>query len=372
MKHNTMKTMKPKMNPSIARLLFSSAAVAFFVASTSACKPDAPVASLRVLQPLPGEARLKNLRMLSDAGQNAEAYFSFDESRLIYQAKTGDMQCDQIYSLDLASGESHRISNGQGATTCAYYLPGDERVVYASTHGAGPECPPEPDRSQGYVWQLYDSYDIYSANASDGGDLRRLTDAPGYDAEATVSPQGDKIVFTSMRDGDPELYLMDLDGGNQKRLTFAKGYDGGAFFSPDGKRLVFRASRPVTPEQLRVYDDLVKKQYVRPTELELFVMNVDGSELRKITNFGKASFGPFFHPDGERIIFSSNMQGENPRNFDLYIVGIDGEGLERITTNETFDGFPMFTRDGRRLVFASNRENQKRGDTNIFLADWLE
>ncbi|MCR9140851.1 MAG: hypothetical protein NXI24_01165 [bacterium] len=358
--------MKKSIHPSRGALL-----CAMILFATPGCRPDSSAGLPRSVDPLPGETRLSNLRMLTDAGQNAEAYFSFDESRLVFQAKTGDMGCDQIFSMNLSGGDVRRISSGEGATTCAYYLPGDERIVYASTHAAGPDCPPEPDRSQGYVWQLYDSYDIYSADAS-GGEVRRLTDAPGYDAEATVSPQGDKIVFTSMRDGDPELYLMDLDGGNQTRLTFAKGYDGGAFFSPDGKRLIFRASRPETPEQLRVYTELVEKQYVRPTELELYVMNVDGTGLRKITNYGRASFGPFFHPDGERVIFSSNMQSENPRNFDLYIVGVDGQGLERITHNETFDGFPMFTRDGRRLVFASNRHNKQRGDTNIFIADWNE
>lgn len=325
----------------------------------------------RTIEPLPEEKRLANLRMLTEKGQNAEAYLSFAQDRLIYQAKVGDMQCDRIFTMDLHGGDHWQISSGEGATTCAYFLPGDERVIYASTHAAGPDCPPEPDRSEGYVWQLYDSYDIYSATV-DGDDLQRLTNTPGYDAEATVSPQGDRIVFTSMRDGDPELYLMDIDGSNQKRLTFAQGYDGGAFFSPDGTQIVFRASRPRTAEQKRIYQDLVEKEYVRPTELELFIMNADGTGLRQITHYGAASFGPYFHPDGKRIIFSSNMDSSNSRNFDLYIVGVDGSGLERITYNETFDGFPFFSRDGKQLIFASNRENQQRGDTNVFIADWVE
>ncbi len=327
---------------------------------------------------LPGETHLRNIRQLTHGGQNAEAYLSFDERRLVYQAQRGDMQCDQIYVMDLDGKNRQRVSSGEGATTCAYFLPAPQadgakqRVVYASTHLAGQDCPPPPDRSQGYVWQLYDSYDIFSANADGSGDVRRLTDAPGYDAEATLSPRGDRIVFTSTRDGDPELYTMNLDGSDQRRLTFSRGYDGGAFFSADGSEIVWRASRPNGPQEEAAYRELIEKDYVRPTALEVFVMNADGTNIRQVTDFGKASFAPFFHPDAERIIFSSNLKSESGRDFDLFMIRKNGSDLEQITHNPTFDGFPMFTRDGRTLVFASNRSNAERGETNIFVADWVD
>ncbi len=318
-----------------------------------------------------GETHIKNLRMITDGGENAEAYFSFGQQKLSFQAKTGDMGCDQIYVMNLDGSGKTQISNGKGATTCAFFMPGDSLVVYASTQGGGDGCPPPPDRSKGYVWQLYDSYDIYVSDLN-GNVVRQLTDTPGYDAEAVLSPKGDRIVFTSTRDGDPELYLMDLDGSNQTRLTNMKGYDGGAFFSPDGERLVFRASRPKSDAELADYNDLVELGYVRPTALEIYVMDIASREITQVTEFGKASFAPYFHPDGQRIIFSSNINSERGRNFDLYIVGIDGQGLKQLTFNPTFDGFPMFTRDGKTLVFASNRFNKKDGDTNVFMADWVE
>lgn len=318
-----------------------------------------------------GEKRLKNLRMLTEEGENAEAYFSFDEHKLIYQATFGDLKCDQMFIMDVDGGDKRMVSTGKGRTTCGYFLPGDSTFLYASTHHYDEDCPPPPDRSKGYVWQLYKTFNIFLAR-TDGAIIRQLTDSPGYDAEATVSPTRDKIVFTSTRDGDPEIYVMDLDGSNQTRLTFEKGYDGGPFFSWDGSRIVFRASRPKTEQELADYQDLVEHDLVRPTSLEIFVMDADGGNMRQVTSFGKASFAPFFHPDGERIIFSSNINSESGRNFDLYMINVDGSGLEQITFNETFDGFPMFSRDGKKLVFASNRFNKKEGDTNIFIADWVE
>lgn len=318
-----------------------------------------------------GEKHLTNIRMLTNGGENAEAYLSFDENKLIFQATVNALECDQIFTMNLDGSNKKMVSTGKGRTTCAYYLPGDDRIVYASTHLADDNCPPPPDRSKGYVWKLYDSFDIFSANA-DGSDVVRLTDSDGYDAEATVSPMGDKIVFTSTRDGDPELYVMDIDGSNQTRLTFEKGYDGGAFFSLDGSKIVFRASRPKTEEELADYEDLAKNGMFRPSILEIYIMNSDGTDIQQITNFGKASFAPFFHPDGKRIIFSSNVNSERGRNFDLYTINIDGTGFEQITFNETFDGFPMFTRDGKQLVFCSNRFNSKEGDTNVFIADWVD
>jgi Tol biopolymer transport system component len=317
-----------------------------------------------------GETHLKNIKMLTETGENAEAYFSFDEKELTYQWTSEELECDQIFIMNADGSDKRMVSTGLGRTTCAYLLPEGKTLLYASTHKVDENCPTPPDFSRGYVWKLYDSFDIFVANR-EGAILNQLTDSPGYDAEATISPTGDRIVFTSTRDGDPEIYVMDLDGGNQTRLTHAKGYDGGPFFSPDGKRIVFRASRPKTEEELQDYGDLVREGLVRPGILEIYVMDADGSNIQQVTDFGKASFAPYFHPDGKRIIFASNNLSENARNFDLYIINVDGTGLEKITNFEQFDGFPMFTKDGKRLVFASNRFNKKQGDTNIFIAEWV-
>jgi TolB protein len=318
-----------------------------------------------------GEKHLANIRMLTDGGENAEAYLSFDEKKLTFQASVGDIKCDQIFTMNIDGSDKKMVSTGKGKTTCAHFLPGDKRIVYSSTHLADDDCPPPPDFSKGYVWKLYESFDIFSVN-EDGSDLKQLTFTDGYDAEATVSPKGDKIVFTSLRNGDPEIYVMDIDGSNQTRLTFEKGYDGGPFFSRDGSKIVFRASRPKTEKELADYNDLVENGLVRPSALELFIMDADGKNMKQITSFGHASFAPFFHPNMEKIIFSSNVNSESGRNFDLYLINVDGTDLEQITFNETFDGFPMFTKDGKQLIFASNRFNKKKGDTNIFIADWID
>ena len=319
----------------------------------------------------PEEKHFKNIHMITPDGENAEAYLSFDEKKLIYQSTHGDLKCDQIFTMNLDGSGKKLVSTGKGRTTCSYFLPGDSVIIYASTHLADADCPPLPDRSKGYVWKLYETFDIFSANV-DGSNVKRLTSADGYDAEATVSPKGDKVIFTSTRDGDPELYLMDINGSNQLRLTREKGYDGGAFFSQDGKQIVFRASRPKTEKDLLDYDDLVKNGYVRPTALEIFTMDADGKNMKQITHFGKASFAPFFSPDAKKIIFSSNTGSKTGRDFNLFMINADGSGLEQITFYESFDGFPMFTRDGKHLIFASNRFSKKEGDTNIFIADWIE
>jgi Tol biopolymer transport system component len=317
------------------------------------------------------EPRLTNLRQLTNGGENAEAYFSPDGKRLIFQTtRPPEIPCDQIFSMNLDGSDLRRISSGSGRTTCAYYYPGRDRVLYASTHHTGAACPPPPDMSRGYVWALYD-YDIYSARP-DGSDLRKLFGTPGYDAEATISRDGSKIVFTSTRDGDLDLYVMDADGGNVRRVTNEVGYDGGAFFSADGSKIVYRAHHPKDPQQIEDFKQLLAQKLVRPTQLDIYVMDADGSNKRQVTNNGAANFAPFFHPNGRQIIFSSNVSNPRGRNFDLYLINIDGSGLEQVTTDPEFDGFPMFSPDGRTLVFASNRRGAKQGDTNIFLADWVE
>ncbi|MFV8754703.1 TolB family protein [Nannocystaceae bacterium ST9] len=332
--------------------------------------PPPPPALART--PLPEEKHFAGLRQLTFGGENAEAYLSFAEDQLIFQSTRDSLGCDQIFTMKLDGSDTTMISSGKGRTTCSYFLPGDQTVLYASTHAAADDCLPPPDRSKGYVWKLYDEYDIYSANA-DGSDVKLLSGSPGYDAEATVSPKGDAIVFTSTRDGDPEIYVMNVDGSNVRRLTKSPGYDGGAFFSADGSKIVWRANRPKGKDEKAKYKELIAEGLVRPTRLELFVMNADGSEPKQITSNGAANFGPFWHPDGQRIIFASNVGDPQGRNFDLYLVNADGKSeAERITFHDQFDGFPMFTRDGKQLVFASNREHESEGDTNVFVADWID
>jgi TolB protein len=318
------------------------------------------------------ERHFANIKQLTFGGENAEAYWSGDSKKVILQSTFGEYKCDQIFTLDIAGGEKKLVSTGKGRTTCSYYFPDGSRILFASTHAANPDCPAPPDRSQGYVWQINKDYELYTANP-DGTDLKPLAPAPGYDAEATISPDGKKIVFTSTRDGDLDLYVMDIDGSNIKRLTNTVGYDGGAFFSPDGKQIVFRASRPTTDEEIKEYKDLLDKGLVRPSKLEIFIMNADGSEPRQLTNTGKANFCPFFTPDGQQIIFASNMKDPKNREFDLFMMNADdGTALEQITFTADFDGFPMFSPDGKKIVWASNRNSKVRGETNVFVADWVK
>lgn len=324
------------------------------------------------------EKHFKSIRQVTFGGDNAEAYWSFDDSKLVFQSNNPGwgMECDQMFLMNFE--ESFRdskppmISTGMGRTTCAYFLPDDEHIVYASTHLAGKECPEVPLRKNGkYVWPVYDSFDIFVADLK-GNIVKQLTSEPGYDAEATVSPQGDKIVFTSSRSGDLELYTMNLDGTEVTQITDALGYDGGAFFSPDGTKIIFRASRPETEEAIMEYKELLAQGLVQPTEMELFICNADGSDLKQLTFLGNANWSPFFHPSGEKILFSSNFEAEKGFPFNLYLIDTDGKNLERVTHGKTFDAFPVFSNNGKFLAFSSNRNNGGTRDTNLFIAEWLD
>lgn len=326
------------------------------------------------------EKYLKNIKQVTFGGDNAEAYWSFDNTRLTFQSTSEKFgtKCDQIFYVDpfhddLSKSTPKMVSTGMGRTTCSFFMPGDTTIVYASTHLGDQACPQVPARREDgkYVWPIYPDFDIFVTDLS-GNIISQLTNEPGYDAEATVSPKGDKIVFTSLRTGDLELFTMNIDGSNVKQVTDALGYDGGAFFSPDGSKLIFRASRPGTREEIKVYKDLLKEGLVMPTQMELFICNVDGSDLRQLTNLGKANWCPFFHPSGEKIIFASNHETERGFPFNLYLINIDGTGLERVTHDDTFDAFPMFSPDGKYLVFSSNRNNGGTRDTNLFFAEWVE
>jgi TolB protein len=351
------------MKNSILLLLIAFAAIFFLGRSQTAAQHTADLA-------LPQEKHLRNVKQLTFGGENAEAYFSSDGKKLIFQSTRDGRECDQIYTMNIDGSDVHLVSTGDGRTTCSYFFPGDKRILYSSTHLGGKQCPPKPDFSKGYVWAVYDTFDIFTANP-DGSNPKQLTNAPGYDAETTISRTG-KLAFTSKRSGDLDIYTMDSNGKNVKRLTNELGYDGGPFWSYDGKQIVYRAYHPQTEKEKTEYIALLKQNLIRPTTLEIMLMNADGSNKRQVTHLNKASFAPYFFPDGKRIIFASNYADPKGRDFDLYMIKTDGTGLERITYNDTFDGFPMFSPNGKKLVFASNRHGGKPGETNIFIADWVE
>lgn len=344
---------------------------AIFLLMTSTVASIAPAQESQVTLRLPGETHLRNIKQLTFGGENAEAYFSADGRRLIFQSTRDGRECDQIYTMGVDGSNVKMISTGTGRTTCAYFFPNLSRVLYSSTHLGGTKCPERPDFSRGYVWAIYPTYDIFVARPN-GTELTQLTNSPGYDAEATISTSGKKIVFTSTRDGDLDIYTMDANGMNVRRLTTELGYDGGPFFSNDGRQIVYRAHHPQTEKDKAEYLSLLKDNLIRPSALEIWIMNADGSNKRQITRNGKANFAPYFFPDGKRVIFASNFHDPKGRDFDLYVVKSDGSGLKRITFNDTFDGFPMFSPNGKKLVFASNRNAKERGETNVFIADWVE
>jgi Tol biopolymer transport system component len=325
------------------------------------------------------EKHFKNIQQLTFGGDNAEAYFSFDGKAIVFQRtnpKEG-LTCDQIfYGWLPKKGQEfkyNRVSTGLGRTTCAYMMPDGKYLVYASTHLGADTCPPVPDRAilKKYVWPIYESYDIFLADTR-GNIVRALTNTPGYDAEATISPKGDKIVFTSTREGDLDLFVMDIDGTHVKQITTELGYDGGAWFSPDGKKIVWRASRPKTNEEVKEYKDLLKQGMVAPTNMEVFVADADGSNVKQVTSLGKANWAPNFMPDGKRIIFASNHEYPRGFPFNIYTVNIDGSNLQKISHDGGFDAFPMFSPDGKKLIFSSNRNNGGTHETNVFICDWVE
>src|SRR5260221_6964035 len=327
------------------------------------------------------EKHFKNVRQLTFGADNAEAYWSFDGKLISFQSNNKDwgLSCDQIFympieGMDLSKGTKPKlISTGMGRTTCAFFLPNEKSILYASTHLGGKECPKDVERTPGgkYLWPVYDSYDIFVAKLN-GKITKQLTKSNGYDAEATISPKGDKIVFTFTRNGNLDLYVMDINGKNVKQLTHELGYDGGAFFSPDGQKIVFRASRFKTDEERKEYMDYLKQGLVAPTALEIFTCNVDGSFLKKIIHFANANWAPCYHPSGKKIIFSSNHKGKRGFEFNLFMINEDGSGLEQITYDKVFDSFPMFSPDGKKIIFSYNRNNGGTHNTNLFVADWTD
>jgi TolB protein len=326
------------------------------------------------------EKHFKNIKQLTFGGDNAEAYFSFDDKNFSFQSNNSawGLKCDQIFNMNIADAAKDStyhpklISTGKGRTTCAYFLKDGKHILYASTHKSGDECPPNPAPrpDHKYLWAIYSSFDIYIADLN-GNITKQLTDSPGYDAEATLSPDGNMIVFTSTRSGDLELWTMNIDGTNLKQVTNGLGYDGGAFFSPDGKKLVFRASRPQTEADIKEYKELLAQDLVMPTNMEIFTCNVDGSDLKQVTHLGKANWAPYYTPDGKKIIFSSNYDAEKGFHFNLFTVNLDGSNVEKITGISTFNAFPMFSRDGKKIVFSSNRNTHGKPGIDLYIADWV-
>ncbi len=327
-----------------------------------------------------GEKHFKNVQQLTFGGDNAEAYWSYDGKSIIFQRtnpKAG-VNCDQIFIGKLPKpGEKFSykmVSSGKGRTTCAYFLPDGKHILYASTFKGADSCPPVPDRSKygnKYIWPLYDSYDIFMADLN-GRIVKQITTAKGYDAEATLSRDGKKMIYCSDKFGDLDLYVMDLATGKEKRVTNALGYDGGAWFSPDGKKIVWRASRPQTEAEVKEYKELLAQGMVAPTHMEVWVANADGSNAKQITNLAQANWAPNFTPDGKHIIFCSNHEYKRGFPFNMYLTDLEGNGLEKISRDKGFDAFPMFSPDGKKIIFASNRNNGGTRDTNLFVADWVE
>ncbi len=357
------------------KIIIASLLILYF----SPLPPTIPaVALLHDTIHFPGENHFKNVRQLTFGGDNAEAYFSFDGRYLIFQKSNSkeNILCDQIWMGKIPSGpsdpfEPKLVSTGTGRTTCAFFYPDGKHLLYASTHVGNTACPTIPDRSKygnKYIWAVYEDFDIFKADTN-GKIIKRLTKTKGYDAEATISPKGDKIVFTSMRNGDLDLYTMDLNGKHVKQITHTLGYDGGAWFNADGTKILWRASRPQTPEEINEYSSLIKENLVAPTHMELWIANADGSDQHLVTNFTQANWAPNFTPDG-KLIFCSNHEYKRGFPFNMYLINKDGTGLEKISRDKGFDAFPMFSADGKKIVFCSNRNNGGTRDTNIFMADW--
>lgn len=329
----------------------------------------------------PEENHFKNVRQLTFGGDNAEAYWSYDSKWIVFQrtsAKDG-IPCDQIFigKVPRRAGDKFEykmVSTGRGRTTCAFFTKDNKHIIYASTHLGSADCPPVPDRAKygnKYIWPLYESFDIFMADL-DGKIVKQLTSAKGYDAEATLSPDGKKMLYTSDKDGDIELYIMDLETGAENRITHELGYDGGAWFSPDGTKLIWRASRPKTAEAIREYKDLLAENMVAPTNMEVYVSNADGTNQRQVTSFGQANWAPSYFPDSKRIIFASNHEYKRGFPFNLYTINEDGSNLQKVSRDKGFDAFPMFSPDGKQIVFCSNRNNGGTRDTNVFVAEWVD
>ena len=314
-------------------------------------------------------SHISNIKQLTNGGQNAEAYWSPNGKRIVFQTTRDKYECDQIFVMNADGSDQHLVSTGKGRTTCGYFLPDNKHIVYASTHESGDACPTAPDRSKGYVWAVYPTYDIYLATDK-GKIVKKLTDTPGYDAEATVNFKTKKIVYTSMVSGDLDLWTMNLQGNAKKQLTKSVGYDGGAVYSRDGKKLVWRGNHPEMPDTMKRYQDLLKDNLTTPMKMEIIVADANGQNAQQLTSFNCASFAPTFTPDGKNIIFSSNKHKCDGRDFELYMMDVKGKNLVQLTNFGGFTSFPEISPKGDKIIFASSYQTKTRYEFNIFVADW--
>lgn len=368
------------------KLIFSAFVLPVIMLMAS-CNNDKTEATAETATPsadsliYPEETHFKNIQQLTFGGDNAEAYWSYDSKYIVFQRtnKQDGVNCDQIFVGKVPENPGEKfdfkmVSTGKGRTTCAFFTKDGTHIIYASTHLGADTCPPVPDRAKygnKYIWPLYSSFDIFMADL-DGNIVKQLTNAKGYDAEATLSPDGKKMIYTSDKDGDIDLYIMDLETGEEKRITNTLGYDGGAWFSPDGTKIIWRASRPTTDSALKEYKQLLAEHLVAPTNMEVFIANADGSNAKQVTSYGQANWAPAYMPDSKRIIFASNHEYKRGFPFNLYTINEDGSNLQKISRDSGFDAFPMFSPDGKKIVFCSNRNNGGTRDTNVFVADWVE
>lgn len=309
---------------------------------------------------------VENIRQLTNEGQSGEGYFSPDGKRVIFQAIRGEHPFYQIYIKDLASGQEKRVSTGQGRTTCAFFHPTENKIIYASSHldpNRDKEVDAElkklaearrnPGARRGYSWAFDPFMDIFELNL-DTNELKQLTSVAGYDAEGSYSADGKRIIFASCRNGPgADIYIMDADGKNVKQLTDSPGYDGGPFFSPDGTKVIFRG-------------EVRKRHY-----LQLFVMNVDGTGLWQLTENDAVNWGPYWHPNGKHIIYSTSVHGH--QNYELYLMPVETGKAKRVTFWHGADVLPVFSGDGKKLMWTSKRGKDKAGQfsSQLFIADWV-
>ena len=350
------------MSSTLATLILAASVIA---QHPTAGSPAAPALSAEEVARLES-AHLTNVRQVTSGLSRAgEGYFSPDGRSVIFQAvpylvpsifhhPKPDEDGYQIYTgvLDLDT-PARMVSTGKGRCTCPFFHPSGKSILFASTHlspstEAAPSKGPAYSRTERYRWEFPETMDIFSASP-DGGNLKRLTDTPGYDAEGSYSADGSRIVFTSFRDGDAEIYIMDADGKNPRRITHAKGYDGGPFFSPDGKRIIYRSDRKG--------NDL----------LQVYVNNTEGTAERALTQNEFVNWGPYWHPDGSHVIYATSKHGHS--NYELYLMNVDSGAEERITYHEGFDGLPVFSPDGKRLMWTSSGRTTDR-KSQLFIADF--
>lgn len=323
----------------------------------------------------PQEPHLRNVRQLTFGGQNAEAYWSPDGRYLSYQAAVEGYPDEQIFVMKADGSDKRLVSTGLGRCTCAYFTPDMKWIYFSSTHEKQPGAQPPVDMGKGYVWAINKNYSLYRVAFKRTGPLgppEKLIDLGAYVAETTIAPNGKYMVWTTDQGGDLEVYRSTLDGKDRRRLTDAVGYDGGPFVSWDSKTIAYRRDSWTDAKSETDYKALLAEGLIRPSKLEIWTMDADGGHKRQITHLSCASFAPFVKPDNKRVVFSSNYGDPKGREFDVYSIKLDGTGLEKITSAPEFDGFPMYTRDGKRLVFASNRNGKVKGETNLFVADWVE